>query len=61
MIRGIVIVGCEDGDNTGYSYSWWRVEAGYVRFKDANGNKVTLTKNTNEVLLVEYTFTMVSM
>lgn len=60
-INGIHIIGCEDGDNTGYSYYWWRVEAGYVRFKDANGNKVTLTKNTNEVLLVEYTFTMVSM
>jgi hypothetical protein len=60
-IRGIVIIGREDADSTGSSYYHWRVESGYVRFRDANGNKVTLTKNTNEVLLVEYTFTMVSM
>lgn len=60
-INGIVLIGREDGDTTGASYYHWRVESGYVRFKDVNGNKVTLTKNTNEVLLVEYTFTMVSM
>jgi hypothetical protein len=59
-IRSIVITFCTDGDSTGgYSLDWART--GRVRLKDENGNKIILVKNSNEILLVEYTFTLVAM
>lgn len=60
-IRSICIIGIEDGDALYQDYGWWRVEAGFIRLKDADGNKVALSKSDKEVLLVEYTFTLVSM
>jgi len=60
-IRSIAILGKYDADNAGNDYYWWRSETGFIRLKDADGNKVTLTKSSNELLLVEYTFTLVSM
>lgn len=62
-IRSIAIVGSEDIyvlDDQRF-YNKWRVETGYVRLKDSAGNKVTLTKSSSELLMVEYTFTLVSM
>lgn len=60
-IRSICIVGLEDADTLYQDYGWWRVETGFIRLKDVDGNKVVLSKSSNEVLLVEYTFTLVSM
>ena len=59
-IRTIGINYNENGDGVGgYNQALGRV--GRIRLKDTAGNKVILTKNDREVLLVEYTFTYVTL
>lgn len=62
-IKSIEIWFVSDG-NTGLTdidYGDAAGKIGRVRLKDSEGNDVTLTKNTSEIVLVEYTFTLVSM
>lgn len=58
-IKSVGIFFHEDGDGTG---SYWvaRARIGRVRIKDAGGNPVTLNKLASQVLLVEYTFSLVA-
>lgn len=58
-IRSIGIFFLENGDGTG---GYWeaRGKVGRVRLKDANGVPIIMTKSDREILLVEYTFTMVA-
>lgn len=60
-IRSLGIYAHTDGDDTYRDYYHFMARSGRVRLKDTGGNPVTLSKNSNQVLLVEYTITMVSM
>lgn len=60
-IRSLGIYAHTDGDDTWRDYYHFMARSGRVRLKDTGGNPIILSKNTNQVLLVEYTITMVSM
>lgn len=60
-IRSLGIYFASDGDDTYRGYSDGFAKIGRVRLKDSGGNPVTLSKNVNQVLLIEYTFSLVSM
>lgn len=58
-IRSIGIYFCSDGDSIGgYYRALGRI--GRVRLKDSGGNPIILNKTASQVLLVEYTFALVS-
>jgi len=59
-IRSVGIHYRENGDGTD-SYSEARARIGRVRIKDAGGVPVILNKLITQVLLIEYTFTLVAM
>lgn len=58
-IRSIGIYHSENGDSTG-GYYISQARVGRVRLKDAGGNPIILNKTGNQVLLVEYTFALIS-
>jgi len=60
-IRSLGIYFFSNGDDTYRDYYEAIARGGRVRLKDTGGNPVTLSKNSNQVLLVEYTFSFVSM
>lgn len=61
-IRSIGIYYASDGDSApALDYYTSTALIGRVRLKDSAGNKIAVTKNTSEVLFVEYTFQLVSM
>lgn len=62
VIRSIGIFFSADVSMTWSSSSSYRIaRIGRVKLKDSGGNPVTLSKNSNQVLLVEYTYSLVSM
>jgi len=59
-IRSISIVWQENQTKTGTGYGSSRQIACRIRLKDAGGTPVIINKTTNQVLLVEYNFKLVS-
>lgn len=58
-IRSLGIFFSSDGDNTTGSYRY-QGRIARVRLKDAQGNKIILSKSIHEVLRVSYQFTLVA-
>lgn len=59
-INSLGIFFCSDGDDDNLGYYACIGRIGRVRFRDNAGTPVTLNKTSNQVFLVEYTFSLVS-